>query len=61
MEKMNDQAEPLALGMIDWSKELAPAGDAACVFWDSAFAYDVAKSNLAAILEQYGISTVRSL
>lgn len=32
-----------------------------CVFRDSAFENDVAKSNLAAILEQYGIAKVRSL
>ena len=57
----SEEAEPLALGMIEWHKSLAPAGDTTCVFRDSAFADDVAKSNLAAILEQYGISTVRSL
>jgi adenine-specific DNA-methyltransferase len=42
-------------------KALAPAGDTTCVFRDSAFADDVAKTNLAAILEQNGIATVRSL
>jgi adenine-specific DNA-methyltransferase len=57
----SDEAEPLALGMIEWHKTLAPAGDSTCVFRDSAFVNDVAKSNLAAILEQHGISTVRSL
>jgi adenine-specific DNA-methyltransferase len=57
----SNEAEPLALGMIEWHKSLAPAGDTTCVFRDSAFADDVAKSNLAAILEQHGISTVRSL
>lgn len=56
-----DEVESLALGMIQWHKELAPAGDTTCVFRDSAFADDVAKSNLAAILEQHGIKTVRSL
>ena len=56
-----EEAEPLALGMIAWHTALAPAGDTACVFRDSAFADDVAKSNLAAILEQHGIKTVRSL
>jgi adenine-specific DNA-methyltransferase len=56
-----EEAEPLALGMIAWHKALAPAGDTNCIFRDSAFADDVAKSNLAAILEQYGIKTVRSL
>ncbi len=53
--------EPLAQGIIAWHKELAPAGDTTCVFRDSAFANDVAKSNLSAILSQYGIDNVRSL
>lgn len=55
------QAEALALGMAAWNKELAPAGDSTAVFRDSAFENDVAKSNLAAILEQHGIKQVRSL
>lgn len=56
-----DQIEPLAQGIIGWHKELAPAGDTTCVFRDSAFVDDVAKTNLAAILEQHGIQNVRSL
>jgi len=54
-------AEPLALGIADWHRELVPAGDTTCVFRDSAFEDDVAKANLAAILNQHGIATVRSL
>jgi adenine-specific DNA-methyltransferase len=54
-------AEPLALGIVAWHKEQAPAGEVTCVFLDSAFENDVAKSNLAAILEQHGIAKVRSL
>lgn len=53
--------EALAQGIVAWRKELAPAGDTTCVFRDSAFENDIAKSNLAAILEQHGISNVRSL
>lgn len=53
--------EPLARGIIAWHKEQAPAGDTTCVFRDSAFADDVAKTNMAAILEQNGIANVRSL
>jgi adenine-specific DNA-methyltransferase len=53
--------EKLSLGIVEWRKALAPAGDTTCVFRDSAFADDVAKTNLAAILEQNGIATVRSL
>jgi adenine-specific DNA-methyltransferase len=54
-------AEALALGIADWHEQLAPSGDTTCVFRDSAFADDVAKTNLAAILDQHGIHTVRSL
>lgn len=53
--------EPLALGIVEWHKQLAPAGDTTCVFRDSAFADDVAKTNMAAILEQHGIANIRSL
>ena len=56
-----EAVEPLAQGIVDWHKELAPAGDTTCVFRDSAFADDVAKTNLAAILEQHGLKNVRSL
>ena len=55
------EVEALALGMVEWRKALAPAGDTTCVFRDSAFADDVAKTNLAAVLEQHGIAKVRSL
>ncbi|MDP1589462.1 MAG: hypothetical protein Q8M07_17050, partial [Prosthecobacter sp.] len=53
--------EPLALGINAWHKALKPAGDTTVVFRDSAFADDVAKTNLTAILQQHGISNVRSL
>jgi adenine-specific DNA-methyltransferase len=56
-----EEVETLALGIIAWHKELSPAGDTTCVFRDSAFADDVAKSNLSAILFQHGIENVRSL
>ena len=57
----HEQVELLAQGVIDWHKELAPAGDTTCVFRDSAFENDIAKTNLAAILEQHGIQNLRSL
>lgn len=44
--------EELALGIAAWHIEQAPAGETAVFFRDSAFADDVAKSNLTAILEQ---------
>lgn len=53
--------EGLALGLVDWHKALKPAGETTVVFRDSAFADDVAKTNLTAILHQYGLETVRSL
>jgi adenine-specific DNA-methyltransferase len=56
-----DEVEPFAQGIVVWHKELAPAGDTTCVFRDSAFTDDVAKTNLAAILNQYGLANVRSL
>lgn len=56
-----DEVEALAQGIVSWHEELSPAGDATCVFRDSAFEDDVAKTNLAAILEQHGIRNVRSL
>lgn len=55
------EAEALALGMAAWHKEQAPAGETTAVFRDSAFENDVGKSNLAAILQQHGITQVRSL
>ena len=56
-----EDVEALSLGIVEWHKELSPAGDSTVVFRDSAFADDVAKTNLAAILEQHGLGNVRSL
>ncbi|PZM86292.1 MAG: site-specific DNA-methyltransferase [Candidatus Melainabacteria bacterium] len=55
------EVEPLALAIIQWHKELSPTGESVCVFRDSAFANDVAKTNLSSILNQYGLANVRSL
>lgn len=55
------EAELLGLGLVAWHQELAPAGETSVVFRDSAFADDVAKTNLAAILAQHGLENVRSL
>jgi adenine-specific DNA-methyltransferase len=63
--------EPLALGIVEWHKQLTPARETTVVFRDSAFTLpaatnaaqaggDVAKINLAAIL-QHGLENVRSL
>ncbi len=56
-----EQVEPLALGLVDWHKAQSPAGESTVVFRDSAFADDVAKTNLTAILQQHGLENVRSL
>ena len=56
-----DAIEALAQAMESWHKELKPAVDTRLVFRDSAFADDVAKTNLTAILQQHGLDDVRSL
>ena len=56
-----DVVEALGLGIVAWHKELAPAIDTRVVLKDSGFADDVAKTNMAAILNQNGIADVRSL
>jgi adenine-specific DNA-methyltransferase len=55
------EVEPLALGIAAWHKTQAPAGESTIVFRDSAFADDVDKTNLTAILQQHGLKNVRSL
>jgi adenine-specific DNA-methyltransferase len=56
-----DVIESLAAGIIAWCAVLAPAVDTRVVFKDSGFADDIAKTNMAAILNQNGIKDVRSL
>ena len=56
-----EDVESLALDIVEWHKELCPAGETMCVFRDSAFADDVAKTNFTAILLQHGLANVRSL
>ena len=56
-----DSVETVASGIVTWRKALAPAVDTRVVFKDSGFADDVAKANMAAILNQNGILDVRSL
>ncbi len=60
-EISREEIELLALGIVAWHKALAPAGEATVVFRDAAFADDVAKTNLTAILQQHGLENVRSL
>src|SRR5262249_45369133 len=58
---IREEVEALAQGIVGWYRSLAPAGESTVVFRDSAFADDVTKTNLAAILQQYGLGNVRSL
>ncbi len=53
--------EPLALGIVAWHAELSPTGETTVIFRDSAFADDMAKTNLTAILEQHRLGNVRCL
>ncbi|WP_432051513.1 site-specific DNA-methyltransferase [Streptomyces xiamenensis] len=46
-------AEEIAKGIVDWRDELEPDGDVTAFFKDVAFADDVAKANLIAILDQH--------
>ncbi len=55
------EIEPLAQGIVGWHKELDPAAVSSMVFLDSAFADDVSKTNMTAILGQHGLLKVRSL
>lgn len=56
-----DAAEGLALGIAAWREELAPEVDSTVVFRDSAFADDIAKTNVAEILKQHGFVKIESL
>jgi len=60
-EISREQVEDIAQGILDWHSELAPSSETHVFFRDSAFRDDVSKTNMAAILEQNGISHVRSL
>ena len=57
----NEQVEDVGQGIVDWYRELAMISDSHVFFRDSAFRDDVSKTNMAAILEQNGITHVRSL
>ncbi len=55
------EVDSLGLGIAEWHAELSPDGDSTVGFRDSAFEDDVAKTNLAAILEQHGLGNMRIL
>ena len=56
-----EDCEALGEGIAAWRRELAPAGATALVFRDGAFADDVAKVNLIAVLGRHGLDNVRCL
>ena len=56
-----EEVEPLANGIAQWQAKVAPDGNTTVVFRDSAFADDMAKTNLMAILQQRGLGNVRSI
>lgn len=57
------EATSLAQGIVAWHEkgDSMRATETRCMFRDSAFENDVAKTNLCAVLNQYGIKNVRSL
>ena len=55
------EVDSLALGITELAQATQTHDDATVVFRDSAFEDDVAKTNMAAILEQFGLKNVRSL
>ena len=54
-------AVPLAEGIAAWRRALGSAGEATCLFRDSAFTDDVTRARVAAALREHGIQRVRSL
>lgn len=58
---VTNDIEDLAMGIVNWYKQQNPAGETQVYFRDSAFADDIAKTNLTSILNQHGLQTVRSL
>lgn len=54
-------SKPLAMGIVEWRKAIAPETESTVLFRDSAFNDDVAKTNLTTILEQHGLKNVKSL
>ena len=56
-----DLVEELGAGIIAWGEAMAAKGPVRVVFRDSGFSDDVAKTNMAAILDQNGITEMRAL
>ena len=56
-----DLVEGLGVGIIAWGDAMAAKGPVRVVFRDSGFSDDVAKTNMAALLDQNGITEMRAL
>ena len=56
-----DLVEGLGVGIIAWGEAMAAKGPVRVVFRDSGFSDDVAKTNMAALLDQNGITEMRAL
>ena len=56
-----EEAQQLGLGISAWQKELSPSSESIVIFRDSGFVDDRAKLNLTAVLEQSGVTNIRSL
>ena len=56
-----DQIEEVGQGIVEWHQELVSSSETHVFFRDSAFSDDVSKTNMVAILDQNGITHVRSL
>ncbi len=57
----NAEVEMLATGIVAWHGTFGPATETTCMFRDSAFEDDIAKANMMAMLQQHGLSNVRTL
>jgi adenine-specific DNA-methyltransferase len=53
--------EPLALGIVAWHEQLAPAGECTVAFRNGAFEDEAARTSFTTILQQHGLKNVRRL
>lgn len=63
LERGLEQREVRRLGfsIASWRKELSSSGESSVVFRDNGFVDDRAKLNMAAVLEQHGLTNIRSI
>ena len=63
LERGLEQQEVRRLGfsIASWKKELSSSGESSVVFRDNGFIDDRAKLNMAAVLEQHGLTNIRSI